>query len=69
MSVCRSAPRFPLDAFVEINDVIFTQHVREIGRVIHIQTSRRSHTLDKYRVRFASGVDKEFWDIQLTPVR
>jgi len=52
---------------VEINDVIFTQHVREIGRVIHIQTSWRSHTLDKYLVRFASGVEKEFWDIQLTP--
>jgi hypothetical protein len=66
MSVCRSAPRFALDALVEINDVISTRHVREIGRVIRIQASRRSHTLDKYFVRFASGVEKEFWDIQLT---
>ena len=68
MSVCRSAPRFPVGALVEINDVISTRHVREIGRVIRIQASRHSRTLDKYLVRFASGVEKEFWDIQLRQV-
>jgi hypothetical protein len=68
MSVCRSAPRFALDVLVEINDVISTRHVREIGRVIRIQASRHSHTLDKYLVRFASGVEKQFWDIQLRHV-
>lgn len=65
----RTDPRFSLGALVEIRDVISTRHSGKTGTVILVRPSRRNSTLDKYLVRFADGVKKEFWDIQLSEVR
>ena len=65
----RTDPRFSLGALVEIRDVISTRHSGKTGTVILVRPSRRNSTLDKYLVRFADGVEKEFWDIQLSEVQ
>jgi hypothetical protein len=62
----RPAPRFSVGTLVEIRNVISTQYSGQTGTVVLVRPSPRNRTLDKYVVRFASGVEKEFWDIQLT---
>jgi hypothetical protein len=62
------ASRFSIGDFVEIRDVIATQHAGEAGQIVDIEPSRYSFTLDKYVVRLTSGEEKEFWDIQLREI-
>jgi hypothetical protein len=63
------APRFSIGSLVEIRDVISTRYFGQTGTVVLVRPSRRSPTLDKYVVRFADGVEKLFWDIQLSEIR
>jgi hypothetical protein len=62
------APRFSNGSLVEIRDVISTRYFGQTGTVVVVRPSRRNRTLDKYVVRFASGVEKVFWNIQLREV-
>jgi hypothetical protein len=59
------AMRFRIGQTVQVTDAIMTVHVGQLGTVIDHQSSRHAHTLDKYVLRFPSGVEKLFWDIQL----
>ncbi len=58
-------PRFHVGSRVIINDLISNAHVGELGRVICLKPSRHSVTLDAYLVRLDSGIEREFWDVQL----
>jgi hypothetical protein len=57
--------RFSIGMLVEVRDVIATPHAGSIGTVIGARSSPHHYTLDKYLVRLSSGIDTEFWDIQL----
>jgi hypothetical protein len=57
--------RFSIGMLVKVRDVIATSHAGSTGTVISVRSSPHHHTLDKYLVRLSSGIDTEFWDIQL----
>jgi len=57
--------RFSVGQSVLITDCINTVHTGEVGTIVGVESSRHSPTLDKYEVRFPSGIQKTFWDIQL----
>ena len=57
--------QFSVGEIVRVRDCIATQYVGCIGTILSARASRHARTLDKYRVRFASGAEVEFWDIQL----
>jgi hypothetical protein len=63
------ASRFSIGMLVEIRDVIATRYAGKHGTVISVHRSTHNHTLDKYIVRLSSGIEKEFWDIQLQKVQ
>jgi hypothetical protein len=57
--------RFRIADVVRVRDCIASQHVGRLGRIFRIEANRYARTLDKYWVRFASGAEARFWDIQL----
>ncbi|HYR90083.1 MAG TPA: hypothetical protein VE422_38785 [Terriglobia bacterium] len=62
-------PRFTVDDYVQIRDLIFSPYQGQIGRVTKVKPSaRKKQTLDKYWVRFSDAAVIEVWDIQLTAV-
>ena len=68
MKAPRELYRFRIGELIQIGDAIATRHINEIGRIIEVRCNSHSRTLDKYVVRFLSGVEAQFWDIQIKKV-
>jgi hypothetical protein len=62
------APRFTIGQTVLICDSIMTTHAGQVGTVSQTQLSRYNRTLYNYEIRFPSGIQRTFWDIQLESV-
>jgi hypothetical protein len=62
-------PRFYVGQRVLIGGLITTKHRGREATVMHVEPSTHTRpgvtSLDKYVVRFDSGDQAEFWDIQL----
>lgn len=57
--------RFTTGDKVNVRDNIATRFIGQVGTITEIRLSVHAHTLDKYSVRFISGEESMFWDIQL----
>jgi hypothetical protein len=57
--------RFAVGQPVQISSNITSSHVGMVGVIVNVQPSRYKQTLDEYIVRFPTGHQATFWDIQL----
>ena len=57
--------QFRIADVVRVRDCIASQHIGCVGSIVRAEANRYARTLDKYWVRFESGGEVRFWDIQL----